>query len=75
MTYEINPDNFNPALEVAACFLDYKRQFVILLRNNKPFRNTWCLPGGKVEEDEQLLEGVVREVEQETGCVLPIESR
>jgi 8-oxo-dGTP pyrophosphatase MutT (NUDIX family) len=30
----------------------------------------WELPGGKVDRDEPLLEGLAREVEEETGLML-----
>jgi len=40
------------------------------LRDNRPnidFPNHWCLPGGKVESDEEERKGAQRELLEETG--------
>lgn len=38
-----------------------------LLMLRKPKRGWWVVPGGKLEPGESLVEGVVREVYEETG--------
>jgi 8-oxo-dGTP diphosphatase len=45
------------------------RVFNVLLikRKNEPFRDHWSLPGGFLEEDETMMEGAKRELEEETG--------
>jgi 8-oxo-dGTP pyrophosphatase MutT (NUDIX family) len=42
-------------------------RYLYLLRNNPKNINTWALPGGKIEDTETLLEGLVRECEEEIG--------
>ena len=43
-------------------------------RGNPPMQGHWTLPGGALELGETLLDGVVREVREETGLVVePIE--
>ena len=42
--------------------------FVLLIsRKNAPFQNQWALPGGFVENDEDLETAVKRELKEETG--------
>lgn len=48
-------------------------RYLYLLRND-PKNNTWGIPGGKIEKDETLLEGLVRECVEEIG-VFPEGSR
>ncbi|PWK88405.1 8-oxo-dGTP diphosphatase [Lentzea atacamensis] len=48
-------------------------QVLLYLRDDKPtikFPNTWCLPGGYVEQGEQPHECIRREIEEEMGVVL-----
>ncbi|MCJ7759245.1 MAG: NUDIX hydrolase [Gillisia sp.] len=40
---------------------------LLIKRKNEPFRDQWALPGGFLEEDEIMLEGAKRELEEETG--------
>ena len=42
-------------------------RFLFLLRNDSKNHFTWGIPGGKIEENETLLEGVIRECEEEIG--------
>ena len=41
-------------------------QLLLIKRKNKPFRNCWALPGGFVEENEDLVVAAKRELEEET---------
>lgn len=40
-------------------------RFLFLLRNDDKNNNTWGIPGGKLEQDETLLEGLKRECIEE----------
>ena len=53
----------------AVVFLEKKDGWEVLLiqRKNNPYKEMWALPGGFVDMDETLEEGVVRELEEETG--------
>jgi len=50
-------------MRVVGCFLEYNDKFVIVLRHaHKPDGNTWGLPSGKIEQDENDTEAVLREI-------------
>jgi 8-oxo-dGTP pyrophosphatase MutT (NUDIX family) len=69
MIYNEKPENFTPRLETVGCFLENNGEFLILHRHDhKPQGNTWGLPGGKIEPNENPREAVIRETEEETGC-------
>ncbi len=42
-------------------------QVLLIRRKNPPFRNSYALPGGFVEERENLEEAALRELHEETG--------
>lgn len=43
---------------------------LLVRRGSEPLKGHWTLPGGVLEIGESLLEGVVREVREETGLVV-----
>lgn len=45
-------------------------EILLIKRKKDPFKNCWALPGGFMEMDETPEEGVVREVQEETGLKL-----
>jgi 8-oxo-dGTP pyrophosphatase MutT (NUDIX family) len=42
-------------------------RYLYLLRTDSKNPGNWGIPGGKVEDNETLLEGIVRECEEEVG--------
>lgn len=48
---------------------DTKRILYLLRNEDKSFPCTWCFPGGKVECNETIVEGLDREIMEEVGCM------
>lgn len=48
------------------------KRFLYLLRNDPKNQGNWGIPGGKIEENETLLDGVKRECIEEIGYFPPI---
>lgn len=47
---------------------------LLVRRGNEPLKGHWSLPGGMLELGESLMEGVTREVREETGLAIePLE--
>ncbi len=69
MIFQDRPTKFNPKFEVVGCFCEFQNKILLLLRqDSKPQGNTWGLPGGKKDkEDNSTSVAAVREVKEETG--------
>jgi 8-oxo-dGTP diphosphatase len=62
-----------PLVGVGAVVLDGER-VLLIRRGQEPMKGQWSIPGGALEVGETLLEGVRREVREETGLdVEPME--
>ena len=46
-------------------------RFLFLLRNDDKNPGNWGIPGGKIEKDESLSEGIERECQEEVGFFPP----
>jgi len=57
---------------VAAVIWNSRGDVLLIRRAKEPRKGQWSLPGGKLEFGETLLEGVLREVREETGLEVEI---
>jgi len=68
MIYKDKPENFEPKFEIVSCYVEYNGNILILHRQDyKPEGNTWGLPAGKIDEGEDKISAMLRELEEETG--------
>jgi len=52
---------------VILSFFDQKLNVLLVRRKNNPFQGYWAIPGGFVEQEEDLAEAASRELLEETG--------
>jgi 8-oxo-dGTP pyrophosphatase MutT (NUDIX family) len=65
------PKNFQPHIEVAGCYCEYEDKILFLKRHpDKPYGNTWTIPGGKLDPGETPHQGAAREIFEETGILI-----
>ena len=62
-----SPLSPNPSLGVSAIIFDQDERVLLIRRGKPPAAGFWHVPGGKLEAGESLVEGVRREVKEETG--------
>ena len=61
------PESFMPKFEVVSCFVEYKNEILLLLRqDHKPQPNTWWVPAWKIDTGENPLQAMQREGREET---------
>lgn len=73
MIYKNKPKDFKPAFEVVSCYVEHAGRILLLHRHqHKSEGGRWGLPAGKIDEGEEKLVAVIREIKEETGLkVLP----
>lgn len=70
MFYTQKPENFKSDFQVVGCYPEYNSKLLFLLRHKDKIQGeTWCVPGGKVDEGETLAQAVLRELKEESGIV------
>jgi 8-oxo-dGTP pyrophosphatase MutT (NUDIX family)/broad specificity phosphatase PhoE len=69
--FRIKPHDFNPSVEVAACYVEAGGKILLLKRApGKSQGGTWGVPAGKLELGETARDAVIRETFEETGIRL-----
>lgn len=61
-------------LQLAGCVIQNSEGKLLLLHRNSPNRTQWETPGGKIEEGEDEKVAAIREVKEELGVQVEIES-
>jgi 8-oxo-dGTP pyrophosphatase MutT (NUDIX family) len=51
----------------ALIYCTLTHRYLFLLRNGGKFPNTWGIVGGKIEQNETILQGLEREINEELG--------
>ena len=64
----------NPRASTAAFILNAKGELLVAKRGKEPAKDTLDLPGGFVDNDENVEEGMAREIKEETGLDIAPES-
>jgi len=60
--------NFRKKFDVVSVFIDHNGETLLLHRqDHKPQGNTWAMLAGKVKNGEDLLDALVREMDEEIG--------
>ena len=59
---------------VVAVIVDQDDQVLLTRRNIPPFKDMWVLPGGKIDLGEPILVALKREVHEEVGLEVEVES-
>jgi len=62
----------NSIILTTTIILNKDKKILLIKRANKPFKDQWGLPGGKLDRNESLVESVRREIQEELGF-LPLE--
>ncbi|KND51170.1 MAG: pyrophosphohydrolase [Parcubacteria bacterium C7867-001] len=74
MIFDTEPADFSARMQVVGCYVEHAGRILLLRRHEKkPEGGTWCVPGGKIDAGEAVLEAAIRETEEETGYRIPPE--
>lgn len=64
----------NPLVGIGAVIVDLRGRVLLVKRGTEPMKGHWSLPGGLLELGETLVEGIKREVSEETGLFIEPEA-
>lgn len=56
-----------PLLAIDIAIICERESVVLIKRKNRPYKDSWALPGGFVEYEETVESAAIREAKEETG--------
>lgn len=59
---------------VVACIVDDEERVLLMHRMTPPFDGLWIMPGGKIEHGEAIVAALQREVREEVGIEIRVDS-
>ena len=62
-----------PRVGVGAVIINERNEILLVFRNRDPEKETWSIPGGKVDLYEKLEDTVVREIKEEVDLDIRVE--
>jgi ADP-ribose pyrophosphatase YjhB (NUDIX family) len=75
MVLEVSDRSYPAHPLVGVAGIVYRKGYVLMIRRGKaPGKGEWNIPGGLVEVGETLLDAVVREVREETGLEVEVQT-
>jgi len=68
MIYKNVPKNFRLKFSVVSCYVEHDGEILLLHRHDhKSEGGRWGVPAGKIDQGENELEAMIREIKEETG--------
>lgn len=61
-----------PVVAVGGFVFDRAGRILLVQRGRPPGEGLWTVPGGRLEPGETLVQGVAREVREETGLIVEV---
>ncbi|WP_232697525.1 NUDIX domain-containing protein [Brevibacillus daliensis] len=61
-----------PRLGIGAVIFNEQNEILLVLRNRNPERDTWSIPGGKIDPYENLEDCVIREIKEEVNLEVEV---
>ncbi len=61
-----------PIVAVAGFVFDAEGRVLLIERGKEPNLGLWTVPGGRLEGQETLAQGVAREIREETGLIVEV---
>ncbi|MDY0190806.1 MAG: NUDIX hydrolase [Desulfuromonas sp.] len=59
---------------VVACIIDEQQRILLTKRSIPPFFGKWVMPGGKIDHGETMHQALKREVDEEVGLQVSVET-
>ncbi|WP_440615366.1 bifunctional nicotinamide-nucleotide adenylyltransferase/Nudix hydroxylase [Cysteiniphilum sp. 6C5] len=61
---------FKPVFVTTDAMVLCNKHLLLIQRKQAPGKNLWALPGGFLDQDERIIDGILRELEEETTLVI-----